>query len=51
VFVNTAVASAGGDRFDIEIADRSRDLASAVTTAAAEKVYRAAGPPSQLISR
>jgi urease accessory protein len=47
VFVNTAGGVAGGDRFDIEIAigEGSR---LAVTTAAAEKVYRAAGPPSQL---
>src|ERR1700744_4536586 len=40
VFVNTAGGIAGGDRFDIDIAaaDSSR---LAVTTAAAEKVYRA----------
>jgi urease accessory protein len=47
VFVNTAGGVAGGDRFDIEIAigEGSR---LAVTTAAAEKVYRASGAPSQL---
>src|ERR1700722_5711393 len=47
VFVNTAGGVAGGDRFDIEIAagEGSRLV---VTTAAAEKVYRAAGPPSQI---
>jgi urease accessory protein len=42
VFVNTAGGIAGGDRFDIDIAvgEGSR---LAVTTAAAEKVYRAQG--------
>jgi urease accessory protein len=47
VFVNTAGGIAGGDRFEIEIAvgEGSR---LAVTTAAAEKVYRAAGPAAQL---
>jgi urease accessory protein len=47
VFVNTAGGVAGGDRFDIAIAtgEGSRLV---VTTAAAEKVYRAAGPPSQI---
>ena len=47
VFVNTAGGIAGGDRFDIEIAagEVSR---LAVTTAAAEKVYRAQGPAAQL---
>src|SRR5450631_4158457 len=47
VFVNTAGGIAGGDRFDIEIAagEASR---LAVTTAAAEKVYRAQGPAAQL---
>src|ERR1700733_12252720 len=47
VFVNTAGGGAGGDRFDIEIAT-GEGSRLAVTTAAAEKVYRAAGPPSQL---
>ena len=47
VFVNTAGGIAGGDRFDIEIAtDEGARLA--VTTAAAEKVYRAAGPAAEL---
>ncbi|MBR1092319.1 urease accessory protein UreD [Bradyrhizobium manausense] len=47
VFVNTAGGVAGGDRFDIEIAaaDRSR---LTVTTAAAEKVYRAPRAAAQL---
>jgi urease accessory protein len=47
VFVNTAGGIAGGDRFDIDIAagETSR---LAVTTAAAEKVYRAQGPAAQL---
>jgi len=45
VFVNTAGGVAGGDRFDIEIGvgEGSR---LAVTTAAAEKVYRAAAGPA-----
>jgi urease accessory protein len=47
VFVNTAGGVAGGDRFDIEIAaaDHSR---LTLTTAAAEKVYRAPGAAAQL---
>jgi urease accessory protein len=47
VFVNTAGGVAGGDRFDIEIAagEASR---LAVTTAAAEKIYRAEGPAAEL---
>ncbi len=47
VFVNTAGGVAGGDRFDIEIAasDRAR---LTLTTAAAEKVYRAPGAAAQL---
>jgi urease accessory protein len=47
VFVNTAGGIAGGDRFDIDIAtgDGSR---LTVTTAAAEKVYRAQGAASQI---
>jgi urease accessory protein len=47
VFVNTAGGVAGGDRFDIEIAT-GEGSRLAVTTAAAEKVYRAVGLPSQL---
>jgi urease accessory protein len=47
VFVNTAGGVAGGDRFDIEIAT-GRGSRLAVTTAAAEKVYRAQGPAAQL---
>jgi urease accessory protein len=47
VFINTAGGVAGGDRFEIEITagEGSRIVA---TTAAAEKVYRAQGPPAQL---
>jgi len=47
VFVNTAGGIAGGDRFDIEIAAGTGTRLS-ITTAAAEKVYRAAGPAAQL---
>jgi urease accessory protein len=47
VFVNTAGGIAGGDRFDIEIA-AGEGSRLAVTTAAAEKIYRAEGPAAQL---
>jgi urease accessory protein len=47
VFVNTAGGIAGGDRFDIDIA-ASEGTRLTLTTAAAEKVYRAAGPAAQL---
>jgi urease accessory protein len=47
VFVNTAGGVAGGDRFDIEIG-AGEGSRLAVTTAAAEKVYRAEGPAAQL---
>jgi urease accessory protein len=47
VFVNTAGGVAGGDRFDIEIAT-GEGSRLAVTTAAAEKVYRAEGPAARL---
>jgi urease accessory protein len=47
VFVNTAGGVAGGDRFDIDIA-AGEGAALTVTTAAAEKVYRAQGPAAQL---
>src|SRR6476659_7290070 len=43
VFVNTAGGIAGGDRFDVDIAAGEGTRLTA-TTAAAEKVYRAAGP-------
>src|ERR1700686_4690219 len=46
VFVNTAGGIAGGDRFDIVIAT-GEGSQLAVTTAAAEKVYRAAGPAAE----
>jgi urease accessory protein len=47
VFVNTAGGIAGGDRFDIEIA-AGAESRLAVTTAAAEKIYRAQGPAAQV---
>jgi urease accessory protein len=47
VFVNTAGGVAGGDRFDIDIA-AGEGSRLAVTTAAAEKIYRTEGPPAQL---
>ncbi len=47
VFVNTAGGVAGGDRFDIDIATGEGSRLT-VTTAAAEKVYRAEGPAARL---
>jgi len=47
VFVNTAGGVAGGDRFDIDIS-AGEDARLTLTTAAAEKVYRAEGGPAQL---
>src|SRR5436305_12126132 len=47
VFVNTAGGIAGGDRFDIDIAAGERSRLT-VTTAAAEKIYRAQGPAAQV---
>ena len=47
MFVNTAGGIAGGDRFDIDIAV-GEDSSLAVTTAAAEKVYRAQGPAAEV---
>ena len=47
VFVNTAGGIAGGDRFDIDI-ETGEGSAVVVTTAAAEKVYRAQGPAAEL---
>jgi urease accessory protein len=47
VFVNTAGGIAGGDRFDIDIAAGAGSRL-AVTTAAAEKIYRAQGPAAQV---
>ncbi|MGA9090655.1 MAG: urease accessory protein UreD, partial [Bradyrhizobium sp.] len=47
VFVNTAGGVAGGDRFDIDIAT-GEGARLAVTTAAAEKIYRAQGPAARL---
>jgi urease accessory protein len=47
VFVNTAGGIAGGDRFDIDIST-GEGSRLAVTTAAAEKVYRAQGPAAEL---
>jgi len=47
VFVNTAGGIAGGDRFDIEIA-AGEGARLTLTTAAAEKVYRAVDQPAEL---
>lgn len=47
VFVNTAGGVAGGDRFEIEIT-AGEGSRIALTTAAAEKVYRADGPAAEL---
>jgi urease accessory protein len=47
VFVNTAGGIAGGDRFDIDIR-AGEGTRLTLTTAAAEKVYRASGPAAQL---
>ena len=47
MFVNTAGGTAGGDRFDIDIAT-GEGARLTVTTAAAEKVYRSHGPAAQL---
>src|SRR6201993_1260627 len=47
VFVNTAGGVAGGDRFDIDIT-AAEGARLTLTTAAAEKVYRAQGPAAQL---
>jgi urease accessory protein len=47
MFVNTAGGVAGGDRFDIGIS-AGEGARLTVTTAAAEKIYRAQGPAAQL---
>jgi urease accessory protein len=47
VIVNTAGGLAGGDRHDLDIAVEQGG-ALVVTTAAAEKVYRALGPPAEI---
>ena len=47
VFVNTAGGVAGGDKFDIDIAT-GEGAHLTVTTAAAEKIYRAHGADSQI---
>src|SRR5947209_10426219 len=47
VFVNTAGGIAGRDPFDIDIAAGERSRLT-VTTAAAEKIYRAQGPAAQV---
>jgi urease accessory protein len=47
MFVNTAGGIAGGDRFDVDIAAGEGSRLT-VTTAAAEKIYRAQGPAAQL---
>ncbi|WP_315797062.1 urease accessory protein UreD [Bradyrhizobium sp. SZCCHNRI3043] len=47
MFVNTAGGIAGGDRFAIEVA-AGEDSRVTLSSAAAEKVYRAAGKPAEL---
>src|SRR6478735_4361058 len=47
MFVNTAGGIAGGDRFDIAIA-AGEGTRLTLTTAAAEKVYRAPAAPARL---
>ncbi len=47
VFVNTAGGIAGGDRFDIDI-EAGEGSCLTVTTAAAEKIYRAQGSAAQV---
>lgn len=47
VLVNSAGGVAGGDRFEIEVA-AGAGARLTVTTAAAEKVYRAEGPPAEI---
>jgi len=47
MFVNTAGGVAGGDRFDTEIVV-GENARLTLTTAAAEKIYRAHGEPAQL---
>ena len=47
VFVNTAGGIAGGDRFDIDVAT-GEGARLTLTTAAAEKIYRAESSPAQL---
>jgi urease accessory protein len=47
VFVNTAGGVAGGDSFDIDVT-AGRGSRLTLTSAAAEKVYRAPGPAAQL---
>jgi urease accessory protein len=47
VFVNTAGGIAGGDRFDIDVR-AGEGTRLTLTTAAAEKVYRAPGPAARL---
>jgi urease accessory protein len=47
VFINTAGGIAGGDRFDVDIA-AGEGTRLTLTTAAAEKVYRAESAPAQL---
>ena len=50
VFVNAAGGTAGGDRFEIDIAT-GEGAGLTVTTAAAEKVYRSPRPGARSISR
>jgi urease accessory protein len=50
VIVNTAGGMTGGDRFDLEIAVGAGAHLT-VTTAAAEKIYRSAGPATEIAVR
>ncbi len=47
VIINTAGGMAGGDRFDIDVAV-GPNARLAVTTAAAEKIYRSLGPDTEV---
>ena len=50
VIVNTAGGIAGGDRHDLDVRVEEGGALS-VTTAAAEKIYRALGPPAEIAVR
>jgi urease accessory protein len=47
VIINTAGGMAGGDRYDVDI-EVEANAHLTVTTAAAEKIYRSLGPPTQV---
>jgi urease accessory protein len=50
VIVNTAGGIAGGDRHDLDVSVEE-GAALTVTTAAAEKIYRALGPPAEIAAK